>query len=79
MENVNALQASVKRVGIVLVLPSMGPLVMVVAPFIKIPARLKVTKEQFLQFAKANPDLRMERNAGGELIVMPPTGSEGGS
>jgi Uma2 family endonuclease len=35
-----------------------------------------VTDEQFLQFIKANPDLRLERSATGELIVMSPTGSE---
>jgi Uma2 family endonuclease len=38
-----------------------------------------VTDEQFLKLVKANPDLRMERTMQGELIVMPPTGSEGGS
>ncbi len=52
---------------------------MVASPPIKVPARLQVTDEQFLQLTKANPDLRMERTAEGELIVMPPTGSEGGS
>jgi Uma2 family endonuclease len=52
---------------------------MVASPPVTIPPRLKVTDEQFLQFVTANPDLRMERTAEGELIVMPPTGSEGGN
>lgn len=46
---------------------------------VKIPQTLQVTDEQFLELVKANPDLHMERTAQGELIVMPPTGSEGGS
>jgi Uma2 family endonuclease len=52
---------------------------MIVSLPIKVPSSLKVTDEQFLQLAKANPDLRLERTAEGALIVMPPTGSEGGS
>ena len=46
---------------------------------VKIPQTLQVTNEQFMELVKANPDLRMERTAQGELIAMPPTGSEGGS
>ena len=45
---------------------------------VKVPPKLKVTDEQFMQLIQANPDLRMERTAQGELIVMAPTGSEGG-
>lgn len=52
---------------------------MVTSPAIKIPDHLKVSEEQFWQLVWANPELRMERTAEGELIVMPPTGSEGGS
>ena len=52
---------------------------MAISPLVKIPAHLHVTDEQFVQLVKANPDLRMERTAEGELLVMPPTGSEGGS
>lgn len=44
-----------------------------------IPPNLKVTDEQFLQIVMANPDLRLERTAQGELIAMPPTGGEGGN
>ena len=40
---------------------------------------LFVTGEQFDILALANPDLRLERTAEGELIVNPPTGGESGS
>ena len=40
---------------------------------------LFVTPEQFEALALANPDLRLERTAAGELIVSPPTGGESGS
>jgi Uma2 family endonuclease len=52
---------------------------MIASPSVKVPASLRISDEQFLQFVKANADLRMERTAQGELIVMAPTGSEGGS
>lgn len=39
---------------------------------------LTVTHEQFVQLALANRDLQLERTATGELIVMPPTGSDTG-
>lgn len=45
---------------------------------VNLPRQLRVTDEQFLQFVKANPDLRLERTATGELIILAPTGSEGG-
>ncbi|NJK68130.1 MAG: Uma2 family endonuclease [Microcoleus sp. CSU_2_2] len=40
---------------------------------------LLVTGEQFEALAVANPDLRLERTARGELIVNPPTGGESGN
>jgi Uma2 family endonuclease len=46
---------------------------------ITIPQTFKVTPEQFQQIAAVNRDLRLERSATGELIVMPPTGSETGN
>lgn len=36
---------------------------------------LKISHEQFLDLALVNRDLQLERNATGELIIMPPTGS----
>jgi Uma2 family endonuclease len=45
-------------------------------PTITIPKTFKVSHEQFKQLAIVNRDLRLERTATGELIVMPPTGSE---
>ena len=37
-----------------------------------------LTDEQFYQLCQANPDIKLERNPKGELIVMPPTGGETG-
>jgi Uma2 family endonuclease len=48
-------------------------------PTITIPQTFKVSQEQFQQLAAVNRDLRLERTATGELIVMPPTGSETGN
>ncbi|MEL6457057.1 MAG: Uma2 family endonuclease [Cyanobacteria bacterium J06621_15] len=39
---------------------------------------IKLTREQFYKLCETNPDLKLERNAQGELIVMPPTGGETG-
>ncbi|MBH8561079.1 Uma2 family endonuclease [Nostoc sp. CENA67] len=39
---------------------------------------IKLTKEQFYQLCQENPDLKLERNAQGELVIMPPTGGETG-
>ncbi|MEG3439998.1 Uma2 family endonuclease [Pannus brasiliensis CCIBt3594] len=39
----------------------------------------QLTDEQFFQLCQDNRDLRMERNAKGDLIIMPPTGGETGS
>ncbi|MDZ8260446.1 Uma2 family endonuclease [Nostoc sp. ChiQUE01b] len=39
---------------------------------------LTLTHEQFIELALANRDLQLERTATGELIVMPPTGSDTG-
>lgn len=38
-----------------------------------------LTDDQLLELSSLNRDLRMERNAEGELIVMPPTGGETGN
>ncbi|APB32693.1 Uncharacterized protein conserved in cyanobacteria [Gloeomargarita lithophora Alchichica-D10] len=46
---------------------------------IQIPRTLRCTEEQFTELVKANPDLRWELTAQGEVIVMPPTGSETGN
>ncbi|MBD1813102.1 Uma2 family endonuclease [Microcoleus vaginatus DQ-U2] len=39
---------------------------------------IKLTSEQFYQLCEENPELKLERNANGELIVLPPTGGETG-
>lgn len=40
---------------------------------------IELTDEQFLQLCQQNRDLRLERTAEGELIIMPPTGWESGN
>jgi Uma2 family endonuclease len=40
---------------------------------------LELTDEQFFQLCRANSDLRFERTAKGELIIMPPTGGDTGN
>jgi Uma2 family endonuclease len=35
---------------------------------------IELTDEQFFQLCQNNRDLRLERTAEGELIIMPPTG-----
>lgn len=36
---------------------------------------VNMTEDQFFEFCQINRDLRIERNAEGELIIMPPAGS----
>ena len=38
----------------------------------------KLTREQFVQLCQANPELPLERNPQGELIIMSPVGGESG-
>jgi Uma2 family endonuclease len=52
---------------------------MVSAPPVHLPRSFTVTDDQFWELARTNPELRLERTAEGELIVMPPTVSEGGN
>jgi Uma2 family endonuclease len=39
---------------------------------------IELTDEAFYQLCRNNPDLRFERTAKGELVIMPPMGGEGG-
>lgn len=39
---------------------------------------LRLTEDQFFELCQINRDLRIERNAQGELIIMPPTGGKTG-
>lgn len=40
---------------------------------------IQLTDEQFYQLCQINPDAKLERTAKGELVVVSPTGGEGGS
>ena len=46
---------------------------------VHLPSLNTSTHEQFYEFCQANPDLRIERTAQGEVIVMPPTFSDTGN
>lgn len=46
---------------------------------VNLPKTLRVSEEQFGAIVQANPDLRLELTATGEVIAMSPTGSESGS
>ncbi|TDE12408.1 Uma2 family endonuclease [Dyadobacter psychrotolerans] len=43
---------------------------------INIPQIDTFSDEEFYRFCRANPDLRVERNENGQIVVMPPTGIE---
>jgi Uma2 family endonuclease len=38
--------------------------------------KIELTDEQFFQLCQNNRDLRFERTAKGDLLIMPPTGGE---
>jgi Uma2 family endonuclease len=50
---------------------------------IALPSKLKLnidlTDEQYFQLCQSNRDYRFERTASGELLIMPPTGSDTGN
>ena len=45
---------------------------------IRIQPEHRMTDDEFYEFCCANPDLRIERTADGEIVIMPPTGFETG-
>jgi Uma2 family endonuclease len=45
---------------------------------VRLEPALRVTEDQFFEFCQINRDLRIERTAQGELIIMPPTGGKTG-
>lgn len=53
--------------------PEISPLVLQLSPAIE------MTDEQFFAFCQQNRDYRIERTCQGEIIIMPPTGSETGN
>lgn len=46
---------------------------------VKMPSTFQMTDDQFFDFCQVNRDLRIERTKTGEVIIMPPTGSETGN
>jgi Uma2 family endonuclease len=45
---------------------------------VHLPSSTTLSEQQFFDLCQANPDIKIERNARGELIFMPPTGGETG-
>ena len=45
---------------------------------LRLPSGLRMDDEQFFAFCQANTDYRIERDAQGEVDIMPPTGGETG-
>lgn len=45
---------------------------------LKLSPVVRMNDDDFYNLCQANPNLRLERTAKGELVVMPPTGGEGG-
>lgn len=46
---------------------------------VNFPSLVQMTNEQFYEFCQANRDLRIERTANGEVIIMPPAFSDTGN
>ncbi len=46
---------------------------------LQMPSSTKLSDEQFYELCRINRDIRIERSANGELILMPPTGGETGT
>ncbi|GAB1538270.1 hypothetical protein NUACC21_09280 [Scytonema sp. NUACC21] len=46
---------------------------------LQIKPAIELTDEQFYLLCRKNPDIKFERNANGELIIMSPTGGETGN
>ena len=43
------------------------------------PLMPRFSDEEYAEFCRRNPDLRIERTSEGDLIIMPPTGGENGT
>jgi len=46
---------------------------------VRIPPSMQMTDDDFFELCQVNRDLRIERNKYGEILIMPPTGSETGN
>jgi len=46
---------------------------------VNLPMQIEMTTAEFYEFCQANRDLRIERSANGEVIIMPPAFSDTGT
>src|SRR5437016_5501009 len=60
--------------GLIRSLADSRGLVLHSTPFLR-----RMNEEDFFELCQENRDLRIERNSDGDLVIMPPTGSETGS
>ncbi|WP_066423458.1 Uma2 family endonuclease [Anabaena sp. 4-3] len=53
------------------------PVITEILPIVlRLPSAIAMSDEQFYEFCQLNHDFSIERNTMGELLIMPPTGSE---
>ncbi len=53
------------------------PVITEIVPMVlQLQPAIAITNDQFYEFCQLNRDFRIERNAVGELVIMPPTGFE---
>ncbi|MEH2284670.1 MAG: Uma2 family endonuclease [Nostoc sp.] len=53
------------------------PVITEIVPMVlQLQPAIAMTNDQFYEFCQLNRDFRIERNTAGELVIMPPTGSE---
>src|ERR1700676_1803239 len=55
-----------------------SPLVDISGFVLHMPDHLRMSEDDFFDFCAANRDLRIERTAEGDILIMPPTGIETG-
>ena len=70
-------QLMAQNVTTVLVEPYTEPISQPMA--IRLPDSILVSEDDFFEFCQLNRDLRIERTAHGEILIMPPTGGETGN
>src|SRR3954453_20637491 len=57
---------------------ALEPQVNVLPTTLRLLPAVPMTQDQFFEFCQQNPDKRFERTAEGELIIMAPSGLDGG-
>jgi Uma2 family endonuclease len=61
------------------IMPIKETIIEILPLMVKLRPVIKMTDDQFFEFCQINGDLRIERTAIGDIIIMPPTGGETGN